>query len=410
LSIAGASDATGSSELSVRLGTGGIGPAVAFAETDGGRGSVLLAGDGNAIVRFIGTGLTLVPGRHPRVSGAVARIARISTIGTTFRTSLVVTTKGGDGAVNVDGLTTDGAIKTLSLGPTRFTGILTVAGTVQSVTLGVVSVATLNFGGDPSDGIALALELASAHNVSISSGMSIKSIKATEFLSSGTPDTIIAPSIGTISTRGAFQESLDTVDGTKRDLGDIKSLQIGGGLRGDISCGSLASLSAGSLDGAVINVLGSFPIHNIAVCGAITNTTIGTNGSIDSITADSIVSTQIDSCTVLSSSSPFLPTEPDPFVTLDARIGALTAVTGVNGLIVAAPSIGKLSLGRVATGNLSPSGVVATTIDSLAGVAVEREGTPGVPFRFKRLDEQAAYEAKVRAAGIPVGSFKVDLF
>lgn len=395
----------GNGELTVQIGSGGVGQAVAFTEADGGRGTVSLAKGGSAFVRFTGQGLAVAPGRKPGVSGTVTGIAGITAIDTTTNSTLSIKTKGGDGAVDLASLTTDGPLKALSLRPTRVTGTLTVGGTVKTATFSSLANANVTFGGDPADGIQLSLSLTTASNVNVTSGMPIKNVKATEFLSTTQqPAAITAPAVTTVSTKGAFQESLNT-------SGAIRSVKAGGAQKGNITGTALGSLSAASLEGGIISLTGGGDaVGKVAVRGAINNTTIRSGGNIKSIAADSINQARVYAGANVPDEEfpPFLPTDLAQF-TAQARVGSVRVATTTESLSIAAAVLGKLSLGEVGTGGGIPFGAAATVIEQLAGrTSDDVEEVPSVPFDFRGLDDQAAFDAG--SAGLPLGNFIVKLF
>jgi peptidyl-prolyl cis-trans isomerase A (cyclophilin A) len=395
----------GNNELTVQIGSGGVGSAINFVEADGGKGSVSLSKGGSGFVRFSGQGLAIVPGRHPGLSGTVTGISNITTIDTGVASTLTVTDKGGDGAIDVGGLSSDGPLKTLSIKPTRFTGTLVVGGTVKSAAFGSLSNAAVTFGGSPIDRISLGLTLGSANNTSFTSGMPIKSVKATEFLASGTPLALTAPAVTSVSTKGNFQEQLLTQS-------SIKSIKAGGSQKGDITGTALGSLSAASLDGGIFNISGGGnSIGKISVRGAITNTTIRAGGNISSIAAGSIAAARVYAGVNVPDEEfpPFLPADLSQF-TASARIGSVKIASSTDGLSIAAATLGKLILGKVATDGPIPFGIAALTIDALSGGTADSELGPGTPFSFKKLDDQASFDALVAAQGIPLGNMEVHLF
>lgn len=396
----------GNGELSVQIGSGGVGSAVNFVESDGGRGSVALSKGGAAIVRFTGEGLAIAPGKKAGIAGTVSGIAGIEAFDTGTGTSLTVKTKGGDGLVDLAGLSTSTPLKSLSLKQTRATGTITIGGTVKTLAFGYLANATVTVGGSPSDGVQAALSLGSATDATFTSGVPIKSVKATEFLSTGfTPAVITAPAVSSVSTRGAFQESIATT-------GAIKSIKVGGAQKGNITGTALGSLSAASLDGGVFNLTGGGnSVGKVAVKGTITGTTIRAGGNIASVTATEVKGGRFYAGVDVPDEEfpPFLPTTTAQF-TAQARIGQVKVTTGTEQLSVAAASIGKLLLGQIGTDGSIPFGIAAFTVDQFSGSTADTDAGAAVPFTLKGLDAQASYDAQVAALNLPFGNLIVTLF
>jgi cyclophilin family peptidyl-prolyl cis-trans isomerase len=393
----------GNGELAVQIGSGGVGNSVAFTEADGGTGSISISKGASALVRFTGTGLAIAPGKKPGLSGTVSTIAGIEGIDTGTGTTLTIKIKGGDGAIDVGGLTTTTPLKGLAFKQTRLTGAVTVGGTLKTLALGDVANAAIVVGGSAADRVSMVVTAGTATDVSLTSGVPIKSVKATAFASTGTVKAITAPAVTSVAVTGAFQESVVTTSA-------IKSIKAGGAQKGNISGTTLGGLSAASLDGGIFNLTaGGKTVGKVAVPGAITNTTIRSGGDILSVAAASINSARFYAGADVPDEEfpPFLPASAAQF-TAPARIGSVTVLTATDGLSIAATSIGKLVLGKVATDGPIPFGVAALTVDALAGGTADTEEGPGVPFAFANLDDQAAFDQQ--ATGVPLGNFVVRLF
>ena len=393
----------GNGELAVQIGSGGVGNSLNFTEADGGTGSISISKGASALVRFTGTGLAIAQGKKPGLAGTVASISGIDGIDTGTGTALTIKVKGGDNAIDVGGLTTTTPLKSLAFKQTRITGTVTVGGTLKTLALGDVTGATITVGGSTADRVSMALTLGTATDTSLTSGVPIKSIKATAFASTGsTVKAITAPAVTTVATTGAFQESLVTQSA-------IKSIKAGGAQKGDISGTTLGGLTAASLDGGIFNLTaGGKTVGKVAVPGAIKNTTIRAGGDVLSVSASSISAARIYAGANVSDEEfpPFLPADATAF-TAQARVGQIVT-TQTDGLSVAAASVGKLFLGKVATDSPIAFGVAANTVDALAGTTADTEDGPGVPFAFTGLDDQATFDQQ--SATIPLGNYVVKLF
>jgi hypothetical protein len=128
----------------VRIGAGTLLKSVQFTDADGTLTTVTLAGGGTADVRFENagqqapgkTGVTIVGGTNVQLTG-------IDVTGTSSRTKLTITGKGGDGAVTVPALTTDGPAASVGGKGAAFTGNVTIGGALGTFTASRLSGATV---------------------------------------------------------------------------------------------------------------------------------------------------------------------------------------------------------------------------------------------------------------------------
>jgi cyclophilin family peptidyl-prolyl cis-trans isomerase len=395
----------GVGEIQVQIGSGGVGSSVAFTEADGGRGSVSISKGGAAFVRFVGNDLVLNAGRRPSLSGGVTRITGITTLDAGTNTTLTVATRGGDGLVDVGGVTTDTPLKALSMRTARLTGTTTVGGTVRSVDVGALNAATVTLGGDPADGIQLALNVGTATDSSLTSGMPIRSVRADEFLTSDAAaiGTITAPGVASVTTKGAFRASINTP-------GAIKSIKAGGPQAGDITADSLGSLSAAALEGGFWTFSQAFApnrnaVGKVAVRGSIARTTIRSAGNVGSLSAGSIASGRVYAGMNVTDEEPppFLPAGLDQFVA-PARIASIRVAGEMNQFSVAATSLGKLALGRVqCDGRAISFGLATTQIDALAGRTADTRRSRACRSASP-ADDPATFDAQVAALGLRWGT------
>ena len=402
----------GVGEIQVQIGAGGVGQSVSFTEADGGRGTVSISKGGAALVRFGGNDLVLNAARRPSLGGGVTRVSGITTLDTGTNTTLTVSTKGGsDGLVDVGGVTSSTPLKALSMKSARLTGTTTIGGTVRTLTVGALNDATVTLGGDPSDGIQLAVALGTATDSSISSGMPIRSVKADEFLATGDEiGTITAPAVTSVTTRGAFRQAINA------PAGAIKSIKVGGPQRGDITADSLGSLSAAALEGGLWTFSQAFApnrnaVGKVTVRGSITGTTIRSAGNVGSVSAGSVVSGRVYAGANVTDEElpPFLPAGLGQF-TSPARIASVKVAGETAQFSLAATALGKLTLGQVQTDEPISFGLAATQIESLVGRTADTEEVPSVPFSFRRLEDQASFDAQAAALQLPLGNFEVRLF
>ena len=378
---------------------------VSYTEADGGRGKVSLSKQGSAFVRFLGNDLSLAAGKKLKLSGGVTAIAGIEMIDTGTQSALAISSRGGDGRIDVGGLTTDGPLKQLNFKSTRFAGTLTVGGTLAKAQLGSLTTSNVTIGGSAGDGIQLTLSLDTSTDSNITSGVPIKSLKAVQFVASGVPATLTAPAVTSIQTKGGFAESVVTT-------GDFRKIKVGGTQRGDLSGASLRQLAAGDLAGGTMNfTAGGNSIGKVSAKTTIKGTTIRTPGNIGSITANEITSARIYAGVDVSDDEvpPFLPTELAQF-TGASTIGKLTVKTRTSQLAMAAGRLGKIAIGELVTDDAISSGLAATQIDQLSGQTPTTELGSGSKFKLKNLDDQASFNGEVSAENLQLGSFIVTLF
>ena len=319
--------------------------------------------------------------------------------------------RGTDLCFDVRGVSADGPLKTFSAKPTRLSGTVTIGGTVRTLAMGTLTNTNVILGGSPADGIQLSVTLGTAVDSNITSGMPIKSVKATAFVDTlGTPGTITAPSLSSITTAGTMQESINAPGGV------IKTVKAGGAQKGDITASAMVNFTALDVQGGVWNfsqafVAGRDAIKKVLVNGAMTGTTIRTAGNIGSISILTVNSGRIYAGVDVPDEEfpPFLPTQLSQF-TSPARIGSLKISFGTEQLSIAAATMGKIDLSEVGTDAAIPFGIAATQIDQLTGKTADTEIGLGTPFSFKALDDQAVFDANVNALQLPTGNFVVSLF
>jgi hypothetical protein len=129
----------------VRMGDGTLVRAVQFVEADGTTVAVSVKGGGTADVR-LENATQQAPGKAGTllVSGTGVQLLGVDVVGSSNRTKLAITGKGGsDNVVVVPSLITDGAIATLGGKGTAFSGNVTIAGALASLTATRLTAATV---------------------------------------------------------------------------------------------------------------------------------------------------------------------------------------------------------------------------------------------------------------------------
>jgi hypothetical protein len=241
---------------------------------------------------------------------------RLYLFSTTGGSNLSITTRGG--AASFDMLYVTSSIGTISAPSATVFSDLTIQGSAKQITLSSASGSLTVQGTAP-----LNISLGQALNLDIASNAVIRTLTVINWRhSADSSNSVTAPAIGTLQTRGAFSADL--------------------------------SLSSRGLALSTLNV-----------GGPITGCTIATHGSIGSVIASSIVGATI--VAGVSQYSDF-PTTQSEFGNRGASVKSLTVGRGVfSNTYIAAPRIGTLSLGRVVTANGGNEfGVNSHTIQALA--------------------------------------------
>lgn len=386
--------------LNVTLGVGGAQTAT-FTDADGTVGTITIKGPGTATVGFSGTGLaqTARKGRIT-VTGANTAVATIAVTGTTAKTSVTISGKGGNKTVDVGGLTTDGALSSLSARAASLSGNLSIAGGAAKVDLGSATDSTIGLGG-AANGRQPALTFGTLTGTSITSTAPIKSLSATAVASGQATGTISAPSVGSISTRNDFAGNLSLTGG-------VKKFAVGGNLAGNITAQTIPSLSVkGNVSGATVTVTQPFAgkgrsLGSVKVGGGINNSTFRVSGNVGSVSAQSLSASTIYAGVADSVAATTLPAGVGDFAS-QATIASVSVRASTAGSNIAAFNLGKLALGQVNTSN-------GGTLFGLAGdkaAAVTGSLSTGVRFSLKRLDGPADVTAQTQ--GLTLGDLRINL-
>jgi hypothetical protein len=258
--------------------------------------------------------------------------AGIFLTGTTSASALTITANGG--GTTLGGLSVNGDLKSLTAKTTDLAGEATVSGVLPRIQLRSAAGSLAVNGPEGS----IAITLAAAKDLSITTGSTIKTLKAGEWLDTdATPDVITAASVGAVTIKGDFQAG--------------------------ISAASLAKLTIG---------------------GALSGADIRTTGNIGGVTVGAAATDNIVFAGVRSDLSS-LPTAMSDFTNPASSIKSFTLrnkAATFNETRVAAGNIGKASLGvaqiSAVTGN--QYGLAADRIASVVG-ATSIDG----PYKRSRL-------------------------
>jgi cyclophilin family peptidyl-prolyl cis-trans isomerase len=358
-----------STKTSVNIGGAGNPTSVTFADADGSVNTVSIKGAGTATVTFNGANLTTTPnGKNVAVSGAVDSIASVALTGGSAATAVTLTTKGGDNAVTVAGITADSALKSFSAKTTNLTGAMTITGAVGKVDLGSINNGSVTIGGAATDKPVTMTVAGAVTTSDITSAPPINSITAGSYVSSTDKvGGINAPAIGKLTSKGAFSQDV-TVSGP------IKSFSAGGDVTGVVvnadSFGSITvkgNVSNGQFDSSQAFAPTGKPMGKVNISGDVANTLIRATGNIASVSVASITGSTIFAGIAGSLDLRTLPTQATDFAS-PASIGTVTIKGGFSDSRVAAVKLNKVAVGIVTTANNGTVfGVAGDTIGSVTG-------------------------------------------
>ena len=397
---------------------------VNFTDADGTRSSISLNG-GTATVRFSGVDVTqAVAGRAIDVTGTGVEVTSIDTTGTTARSRLSITGRGGDDLVTINGINANAPIGTVTARNATLRGAANFASTVGRLDLARALGGTINIGGTPEDRPST-ISIVSAEDTDITSTSPVRSLS----LGGATnvdpeADIITAPSIGRLTANGDYVGSLNTASlGTARigggvasgtwNVGDARSITVGstgpawvgnfaggvrsfsttGDLSGTLNAASVNRLRVGSMTGANVNLTQAPAprtapaLGQLVSTGAITNSAIRSSHDLGNINAGGITGSTIYAG-VVPPAGTLLPTDPAAFVTPATIRGVNIRTRGAPGFsksAIAASTLGRMNLGLVNTENGGvPFGLAGQTIAS-----VNATGSAGNSVRRSRLTEPA---------------------
>ncbi len=211
-----------------------------------------------------------------------------------------------------------GAIGSFSAGAFRGSSIA-ISGVIKSLKAGDVNASALQlWNSGPT-----ALTFANVTDLDLASNAQIKSLAVTSWHTGGARDRIVAPSIGTVSSKGDFEASL-----------------------------------------AVSGAVGS-----VAAKGSIRHADWRIGGDVKSIAAARIDDTRV--FVAVAPDFTILPDSAQQFVSGRGTIGAISCTVGSVDTLISAPTIGTLKLGRLSAAQSGRIlGVAARSVKSVAAVQV----------------------------------------
>jgi cyclophilin family peptidyl-prolyl cis-trans isomerase len=346
---------------------------VHFTDPDGTASQISFSGPGTATVAFSGTGLTATPkGSIVTISGTPQGVF-VTTSGTSAGSSLIITGRGGNGKVDLGGITTDGPLRAIAGTNTALTGNLTAASSIGSVTLATLSNGQIGLGA----GRAANIKLGTSSNSSIFSAAPLGSVTIGAWNTGGT---ISATTIAKVAINGAFAGILDA--------GSIKNLSAGSITGGSWNVtGALSSVLTRSITGltAALGTLGK-----LTALGAITSSTIKTTGNMTSISAASATGSTFFAGIV----STALPAQAIDFSAVDS-IGAVKITGSFVNTNIAAQLLGRLILGTIQTANNGTAfGAAGHQIKSLQANVEDK------PVKMANVTSQSQVDADLTGQGV----------
>jgi cyclophilin family peptidyl-prolyl cis-trans isomerase len=391
--------------LTVTLGGATGNKTAQYTDADGTVTTVALKGSGSAALSFDGSNLAQTGTGKVSVTGTIAGLTSVAVTGSDTSTAVTISSRGGDGVSTVAGLSTDGAVKSITAKDARLTGPLTVAGTVGTVTIGEALNASLTLGGSSADK-PMTLAFDSLTDSAITSGAPIKSLKVGSAANADATvdEAITAPSISTITSSGNFGTNV-TIPGE----GNLNSLKVGGELTGDVTAHSIGTITVGqNVSGSVItathgagegdNVPG---LKTLTVKGGLAGATINSAGDVRSVSAGSITGG-----TRIIAGAPALATT-FPTSTADltqpAEIGSVKVKTSYTGSVLVATVIRTVKLGTLTLANGGvPFGFAADKIGTISGRTDANQ-----KFALRSPNDQAAANNQLSDLSLADATFLV---
>lgn len=351
---------------------------VTFTDADNTVTTIALNGPGAATVHFSATTISQTASKGGViVTGTSIEIASITITGTTFGSILKITPKGGNGTVNIGGISVDASIGSIMAKSASLIGGVSVVGSVHKIALGSSSAASVSVGGTLG-----ALQVTSAGGLTVNSAGAIKSISGTIWSSDGL---ITAPSIGAIQIK--HNATLDI------SAGSVHGIHVGGTLSN-----ATIKLTAAGLDLATL------------FAGGIVSSSIDTAGNIGTVTSGSLLNSEVFAGVASLPSSQPLPLVASDF-SAQAAIASVNIHRAKSGSSDVNSNIAAYTLGSVSVGNAQlansgqPFGVAAHTVKSFTAV----NPATAKPFTLTKLTSAAAVTAGFTAKKFTPQDFVVRI-
>jgi hypothetical protein len=404
---------------------------LSFTDSAGDKIRMAITGGGSALVTFNGTGTDrVIPGPHGTgslvVTGTGLSIAAIVINNSGINGTLSVTSAGA-GLASLGTITVNGPLGRIVAPTSALTGNLSVAGSLSLLQVKAIANSSISIGSTGATKAGLSISTGHVSSTSVISTTPIRTLRAIDWIETGTPDSIAAPTITSLVTTGNFDAGLNLSGGSPFALntvrvggaisgdtwsvtGNTNSVIVGsananwtanlagnvngitiraGGFGGTISTGAINSLTitgddtgtinaasiksariVGQLNGANLNLTNgvvprAYSLNRLVVTGQALNSDIDSAGNIGSIAVAGMNTSNIDAGV---NSSVDLPAQASDFAAT-ASIGSVT-ITGRGSTFadsnIAAMTLGPINLGLVMTTSANlPFGIAAGTIQSL---------------------------------------------
>lgn len=288
--------------LPVLIG-GAAAKAVQFIDPNGTRAVLRMSGQGSATVNFSGTDLSQGPGQLAvNVSGSDVTVASVALTNTGLTSMLYVSTVGRN-PITIGGITSDGVVNSIIAPNVILTGDMTTGGWVHDIQLAGAEDGTITLGPAHING-GLKASLGNVSDESLSSEVRINQFTATQWLNTtGATETITAPQVLTMRVKDDFAPDLSIagIRGAQVSLQTFTAGAITGGawsVDGKahiLDCGSIAAGWSGTFDGtidqfhvshdATMNLVSEM-VGNMSIAGALSDSTILLNQPLSSVAYD----------------------------------------------------------------------------------------------------------------------------
>lgn len=380
---------------------------VTFTDKNGTTSKVNLAG-GDATIQFTGTSMTATRrGSNLRIRGTDVEMQQITVDNSTDKSNLNFSASGGSKYVTVGDITVNGPIKSINGPNVNLTGDLSTTGGIKTLKfLAATNAGNISIGS--TGGATKAnVSILFMQDIGFNSNIAIRNFTSRQdVVEDGTNRGIGAPSIDNLQIFGELDAAVNT------------TAQIGratvGTLRAFLDADTIRTVSIGQIsNGGVFSsnsTAGTVGIKNINVAGAITNGIILAQENIGAIRAKSMSGSTIAAGT--NSSDFSTGSFPTAFSDNNAKIGSISLKRGsikspsFSDTQVAAPNLGEMHLGRIATklNSATTLGLEANSIKSLVAVTDKKQSV-----NLKNLSDPTKLAAVILADKLNFGSFQIKL-
>jgi N-acetylneuraminic acid mutarotase len=233
---------------------------------------------------------SLTGGGYGEIIGDV-NFDQVNLYGTGDKSALTIASKL---ETSIGDINSNGSLKSITAKTTNLRGNITVSGSLASLLINDMNDSTdhtITVGSSSNTKAAVSFSFDRVADLTLTSGMPIKSISATEWLDGA----IDAPSIVSITTKGDRKRNITGNLGVNVAIdSSVGSIKTAGTLSGEWNCNTIKSISALNIAGATLN-LDQEPNAKVLALGAltaksrITDSQIISDGNIGTISAGMMV-------------------------------------------------------------------------------------------------------------------------